>query len=141
MSPIPPRSRMQAATGELFGTTIVNVAEQMKGWLAVINKEREALRQVAGYRELARLFEFYAAYHIIPFDAIAASRFDGLRRAKIRVGTADLKIAAVSLLNDALLPTADRQDFEQIPGLRFANWLDCFVRLKSGTLRLERTLF
>jgi hypothetical protein len=46
----------------VFGTTIVNVAEQMKGWLAVINKEREAPRQVAGHRELARLFEFYAAY-------------------------------------------------------------------------------
>jgi tRNA(fMet)-specific endonuclease VapC len=117
-------ARMEAAAGEAFGTTIVNVAEQMKGWLAVINKEREALRQVTGYRELARLFDFYAAYQIAPFDDAAASRFNEFRRAKIRVGTVDLKIAAVALLNDALLLTANRQDFEQIPGLRFANWLD-----------------
>ncbi len=116
--------RMEAAAGEVFGTTIVNVAEQMKGWLAVINKEREAQRQVTGYRELARLFDFYSAYQIVPFDAAAASRFDEFRRAKIRVGAADLKIAAVALLNDALLLTANRQDFEQVPGLRFANWLD-----------------
>lgn len=116
--------RMEAAAGEVFGTTIVNVAEQMKGWLAVINKEREAQRQVTGYRELARLFDFYSAYQIVPFDAAAASRFDEFRRAKIHVGTANLKIAAVALLNDALLLTANRQDFEQVPGLRFANWLD-----------------
>lgn len=41
-------ARMEAAAGEVFGTTINNVAEQMKGWLAVINKERQALRQVTG---------------------------------------------------------------------------------------------
>jgi tRNA(fMet)-specific endonuclease VapC len=74
-------ARMESAAPEVFGTTIVNVAEQMKGWLAVINKEREAVRQVAGYRELARLFDFYAAYHIVPFDAAAAGRFDELDRA------------------------------------------------------------
>jgi tRNA(fMet)-specific endonuclease VapC len=117
-------ARMEAAAPEVFGTTIVNVAEQMKGWLAVINKERKAVRQVTGYRELARLFDFYAAYHIVPFDAAAASRFDEFREAKIRVGTADLKIAAVATVNDSLLLTANRQDFEQVPGLRFANWLD-----------------
>jgi tRNA(fMet)-specific endonuclease VapC len=70
------------------------------------------------------LFDFYAAYHIVAFDTAAASRFDDLRRTKIRVGTADLKIAAVALVNNALLLTANRQDFEQVPGIRFANWLD-----------------
>jgi len=82
------------------------------------------LRQVTGYRELARLFDFFSAYHILPFDTAAAGRYEELRQAKIRVGTADLKIAAIALVNDALLLTANRQDFERIPGLRFANWLD-----------------
>ncbi len=30
----------------------------------------------------------------------------------------------VSLVHDALLLTANRSDFEQVPGLRFENWLD-----------------
>jgi hypothetical protein len=30
-------ARMDATFGETFGTTIVNVAEQMKGWLAAVN--------------------------------------------------------------------------------------------------------
>jgi hypothetical protein len=55
--------RMEAARDELFGTTIVNDAEQLKGWLAVINKERQPVRQVTGYRELARLFDFYSSYY------------------------------------------------------------------------------
>jgi tRNA(fMet)-specific endonuclease VapC len=117
-------ARMEAAKEEVFGTTIINVAEQMKGWLAVINRERQALQQVTGYRELARLFDFFLSYHIAPFDEAAAVRFNDLRQSKIRVGTSDLKIAAVAITCNALLLTANRQDFEKIPGLRFANWLD-----------------
>lgn len=116
-------ARMEAGHDE-FGTTIVNVAEQMKGWLAAINRERQVVRQVAAYRELARLFEFFSEYHIAAFDVAAANRFDALRAAKVRIGTADLKIAAVALTCDALLLTANRQDFEKVPGLRIANWLD-----------------
>jgi tRNA(fMet)-specific endonuclease VapC len=70
------------------------------------------------------LFDFYTEYRIAPFDEAAAVRFNDFRRAKIRVGTSDLKIAAVAVTCDALLLTANRQDFEQVPGLRFANWLD-----------------
>ena len=116
-------ARMEAASGD-FGTTIVNVEEQMKGWLASVNRERQVVRQVPAYRELARLFEFFSEYVIAPFDVAAANRFDDMRAAKIRIGTSDLKIAAVALICDALLLTANRQDFERVPGLRFANWLD-----------------
>ncbi len=35
----------------------------------------------------------------------------------------DLKIASVALVNEALLLTANRKDFEKVPGLRFENWL------------------
>ena len=34
---------------EIAGVAIVTVEERMRGWLAVIAKERTALRQVAGY--------------------------------------------------------------------------------------------
>ncbi len=114
-------ARMKAADDEVFGTTIINAAEQTKGWLASIHKERDVLRQVACYRQLAKLFAFYASYHIAEFDEASAVRFSALRQTKIRVGTNDLKIA---LTTDSLLLTANRQDFELVPGLRFANWLD-----------------
>ncbi len=40
----------------------------MKGWLAAINRERQGVRQVTASRELARLFDFYSSYHIMPSD-------------------------------------------------------------------------
>jgi len=117
-------ARMEAEGNEFFGTTIINAAEQMKGWLAAINKERDVLRQVTGYRELARLFDFYSGYHIAAFDEPSAIRFNDLRQTKIRIGTNDLKIAAIASTTGSLLLTANRQDFDLVPGLRFANWLD-----------------
>ena len=112
------------SASEVIGVAIVTVEERMRGWLAVIAKEKSALRQVVGYRELALLFEFYEEFEIVPFDEAAARQFDDLRRQKFRIGSRDLKIAATALVNDALLLSANRADFERVAGLRVENWLD-----------------
>lgn len=117
-------SRMTLASDEDFGTAIVCVEEQMRGWLAAIAKEKQVSRHVAPYRELGRLFEFFRAFTIAPFDDRSAKQFADLRSAKIRIGTMDLKIAAIALANNALLLTANRSDFGQVPGLRIENWMD-----------------
>ena len=109
---------------EVVGVAIVTVEERMRGWLAVIAKEKRALRQVIGYRELAQLFEFYQEFEIVLFDEAAAWQFDDLRTQRLRLGTMDLKIAAIALVNQALLLSANQRDFERVPGLRFENWLD-----------------
>ena len=116
--------RMALSQHESFGIPIVVVEETMRGWLAAIAKERLAQRQVSAYRELGSLFGFFAHFHIAPFDFAAADRFDLLQAAKVRIATRDLKIAAISLRNDAPLLTANRRDFEKVPGLRFENWLE-----------------
>ena len=36
----------------------------------------------------------------------------------------DLKIAAIALVNDALLLSGNLRDFRQVPGLRVENWLE-----------------
>ena len=43
----------RAAQADVVAVAIVTIEERMRGWLAVIAKERTALRQVPGYRELA----------------------------------------------------------------------------------------
>jgi tRNA(fMet)-specific endonuclease VapC len=117
--------RMQAVSEtEVIGVAIVTVEERMRGWLAVIAKEKSALRQVVGYRELALLFEFYQEFEIVPFDEAAARQFEDLRRQKLRIGTMDLKIAATALVTHAILLSANGIDFQRVPGLRVENWLD-----------------
>jgi tRNA(fMet)-specific endonuclease VapC len=109
---------------EVVTVAIVTVEERMRGWLAVIAKEKTALRQVAGYRELVRLLEFYQEFEVVPFDEAAARQFDDLRGQRLRLGAMDLKIAATALVHHALLLSANRRDFERVPGLRVENWLD-----------------
>jgi tRNA(fMet)-specific endonuclease VapC len=36
----------------------------------------------------------------------------------------DLKAACMVIANNALFLTANRRDFEKVPGLRFENWLE-----------------
>jgi tRNA(fMet)-specific endonuclease VapC len=53
------KDRLAAAGDPVVGTTIISVEEQMRGWLAAIAKERQPKRQIAAYRNLAELFEFF----------------------------------------------------------------------------------
>jgi tRNA(fMet)-specific endonuclease VapC len=118
-------SRLQAVPeSEVIGAPIISVEERMRGWLAVIAKEKTAVRQVVGYRELIRLLEFYQEFEIVPFDEAAAQQFEELRGRRLRLGTMDLKIAATALVNNALLLSANHRDFARVPGLRVENWLD-----------------
>ncbi len=113
-----------ALHAETISIPVIATEETMRGWLASIAKERATRRQVFAYRELANMFRFFAEFEVVPFDDAAVERFEQLTARKIRIGTMDLKIAAIALAHDALLLTANRRDFEQVPGLRFENWLD-----------------
>ena len=97
------QARLAATNEKRIGTTIVNVEEQMRGWLASIAREKDMDRQIPAYRELADLFRYFEHFHIVLFDRAAAEQFRQLRAAKVRIGTMDLKIAAVALVNRALL--------------------------------------
>jgi tRNA(fMet)-specific endonuclease VapC len=108
---------------EIAAVTVITIEEQMRGWLAAVAKERSSKRQVGPYRELAELFDFFAEFPIVHFDDAASDRFEALRRRRIRLGTMDLKIAAIALVHGALLLSANRGDFEKVPGLRVESWI------------------
>ena len=60
------------SVSDVIGVAIATVEKRIRGWLAVIAKEKPALRQVVGSRELALLFEFCEEFEIVPFDEAAA---------------------------------------------------------------------
>lgn len=115
-------ARMGTTLDDFFTVPIIAVEESMRGWMASIAKERQAKRQIAPYRELGELFDFYAQYEITPFDEQAAALFDGM--GSIQISRSDRKIASIAKANDALLLAANKRDFERVPGLRFENWMD-----------------
>ncbi len=95
----------------------------MRGWLAEMGRRKDVFEQAVVYERLIAFVRFLAEWEILPFDDLAAQRFSELRRQRLRVGTPDLKIASIALVRGALLLSANVRDFEQVPGLRLANWL------------------
>jgi tRNA(fMet)-specific endonuclease VapC len=126
----PENGRYQALAARIrnspdeFATTIVSLEEQLRGWLAAIKRKRDPSDQVSAYQRLGKLWEFFGVWKIVPFDDLAAERFKELRKQRIRIGSEDLKIAAMALTCDALLLSANLRDFRQVPGLRVENWLE-----------------
>lgn len=117
------QARLDASPDQHIGTTIVSVEEMWRGWFAVIARHRDIRRQVKAYLELTELHKFLSGWTILPFNDLHADLFEQLRATGIRIGTMDLKIASIALVNNALVLSADLQDFQKVPGLRVENWL------------------
>lgn len=116
-------ARLSAVAAQGVATTIVNVEEQMRGWLAYLAQARTVTDQIAAYDQFARYLRRYARVTILDFDAAAAAMFQRLRKTHRRAGTMDLKIAAVTLARGATLLTRNVSDFHQISGLKVESWL------------------
>ena len=94
----------------------------MRGWLAYIARARSSTQQVRGYARLHALLEDFNTRPILDFDQNCTAEFDRLVGLKVRVGTMDLKIAAISIMRDALLLSRNLTDFRKVPGLRVDDW-------------------
>jgi tRNA(fMet)-specific endonuclease VapC len=103
-------------------TSIVTYEEQTRGWLAALGRANSLARQIEIYSRLRRHLENYRSIRVLDFDETAAARFQALRKARIRIGTMDLTIAAIARANDALLLTRNLTDFGKVPGLRVEHW-------------------
>ena len=96
--------------------------EQMRGWLAVIRVSRKIQREIAAYRQLHALLSFFAQIPVLNFDERAADRLLQLRRSRIRIGSMDLKIAAIALSREATVLSRNLADFRRVPGLNMEDW-------------------
>jgi tRNA(fMet)-specific endonuclease VapC len=103
-------------------TTIVCCEEQMRGWMASLNSQAKLTDQVESYRRLRRRIEYYCEIEILDFDAAAAAQFQEYRNAKLKVGTMDLRIAAIVFVHGATVLTENSRDFRRVPGLQVEDW-------------------
>ncbi len=65
---------------------------------------------------------------VLDFDSACAEQYGkvqgGLLQQGITISVADLMIGAVALVHDLTLVTHNTADFQNIPGLRLADWLN-----------------
>jgi tRNA(fMet)-specific endonuclease VapC len=105
-----------------IATTIITYEEQMRGWLARAAQANSVERMLTAYARLQKHVETFKDIPVVAFDERAAGEFERLRQERIRIGTMDLKIAAIALAHDAILLSRNRVDFGKVPSLRVEDW-------------------
>jgi tRNA(fMet)-specific endonuclease VapC len=115
-------NRLQAAGPQPVYATIVSFEEQLRGWLAYIARAKTLERQIAAYARLRGLLEDFQTRPVLDFDDAAAREYRQLTKAKVRIGTLDLKIAAITLAHGATLLSQNLADYRRIRGLRVEDW-------------------
>lgn len=102
--------------------TIVTFQEQCSGWLAQLTRQQATERYVWAYSGLRRTLDYFAHVNVLDFDLQAASEYTRLRGRYRRLGTNDLRIAAITLVTGATLVTRNLKDFSQIKGIQLEDW-------------------
>lgn len=60
--------------------------------------------------------------NLLEFDNAAYTFYQNLRLQKIKIGTQDLRIAAIALAHNAIVVTRNHKDFSKIPDLSLEDW-------------------
>jgi len=91
---------------DLLATTVVSMEEQYAGRLAQIRKAATSQALVNAYEKLKLTFLYFRSF----------------RQAGIRIGTQDLRIAAIALAHNGIVLTRNLRDFEKVPRLSVQDW-------------------
>lgn len=114
-------SRLSLPGVDEVATTIISFEEQIRGWLAIISNARKPNALLRGYERLHATLRAYQRRPVLDFDDAAVRQFDSLRKS-VRIGTMDLRIAAIALTHDAVVVSRNLADFRQVPSLRVEDW-------------------
>jgi tRNA(fMet)-specific endonuclease VapC len=102
--------------------SIISFHEQVLGCHAYINQARRAEDVIRGYGMLAQVLQDFTEALVILFDAAAATVFEELVAQRVRVGTMDLRMAAIALSRGMVMVTRNASDFRKVPGLQIEDW-------------------
>ncbi len=114
--------RMRQHRLEDFFVTIVSFQEQVAGWNLYIQRARDVPGLVRGYAMFQQVLADFARLNVLPLTTDAGSAFIGLRKSGVRVGTMDLRIGSIALVNGFVVLTRNTIDFGKIPGLHVEDW-------------------
>ncbi len=94
----------------------------MYGRLEVVRRSKSKQESVKAYALLRKTFNSLCQANILNFDEAGFDIYNELLKQKIRIGTQDLKIAAIALSLNSTVVTRNFKDFEKVPNLKIVNW-------------------
>jgi tRNA(fMet)-specific endonuclease VapC len=116
------RARMSRYRDTAFHTPIVCFHEQVSGWNSYISRARDQNDVCRAYHTFQQILTTFAAAQILSFDQDAADTFETFKRQRVRIGTMDLRIAAITASRRMTLLSRNLSDFRQVPGLVVEDW-------------------
>lgn len=115
--------RAKAVGSSNIFVTTVTLEEQLRGRLASISRAAQKPEQLpVAYENLRITLVYFCHVNLLDFDNAAYNCYQNMRQQKIKVGTQDLRIASIALVNQAILVTRNQQDFNKIPNLSLEDW-------------------
>jgi tRNA(fMet)-specific endonuclease VapC len=115
-------NRLSSANPKNLAVTVISLEEQMYGRLSEIKKATSAISLITAYSRLEITLDYFKSVQVLPFDQNAHTTFESLIRQKLRVGTQDLRIAAIALSVNGIVVTRNQKDFGKVPNLQVENW-------------------
>ena len=104
---------------------IVVVEEILRGRMSAIRRAESGKRGDTIERAYALLHQsvaFIREFPILPYTDAAEQMFQSWRSQKIRIGTHDLRIAAIVMASGTRLISRNRVDFDLVPNLHVEYW-------------------
>lgn len=101
-----------------LAVTVITLEEKLRGRLKNVNeynnKPLKSDKLIAAYKRLADEIEFFKNIRVLDFDNRAFEKYELLVKEKrVRIGTQDLRIAAIAESVNGILVTRNTQDFEK----------------------------
>ena len=118
----PLMQRLAMQTGDSVGICAINIEEVIRGRLARLGRALAGVYHVEAYAYLVDAVELFRRFPLVPFDDPSEAQFQNLKRSRLRVGTLDLKIAAIAQTHRLTVLTRNRSDFGRVPGLAMEDW-------------------
>ncbi len=116
------RAHVLGTPSAQLALSVITAEELLRGRLAQIRAAKNEAEQIKACYWLGETLELLKEFAILPYDQLASQHYQTLQKQKLRVGSQDLRIAAVALATQATMVTANRIHFAQVSGLFLEDW-------------------
>ena len=115
-------NRLEKVAPTDIAITVITLEEQIRGRFDMIRRAASPSELILAYQNLHITFDSLKSFDILDFSPVASTIYSSLLKQKIKIGTQDLRIAAIALSINGILVTRNQRDFAKIPNLVIEDW-------------------
>jgi tRNA(fMet)-specific endonuclease VapC len=117
--------RAEATPGDQHAIPVVVMEEILRGRLNEVRRAEGGRSRISierAYDLFQETVDYFQHFYILSYAPGAERLYQDWRQQRIRLGTHDLRIAAICVAESATLISRNRRDFELVPGLSVEFW-------------------